>query len=72
MVRGPDPTTDYIVVTRADPYVVVSDSVLEEAAPRWMSVGDGIVTIHGRDGDVSYGLSHHDPYRRLWLGTRSG
>lgn len=67
---GLSPQDDYIVVERADRHVLVSDAVLAECDERFAHFGDGIFTIHARDGDVSYGLSHYNPLTRTWLGTR--
>ena len=61
----------YVRIVRADPRIYVSDHVLELLDERFGHFGDGILTIHGIDGDVSYGLSHYDLYRRQFLGTRS-
>jgi hypothetical protein len=61
-----------IVIERAPAYIYVSEDFLEHLDPRFAHYGDGILTIHGRDGDVSYGLSHYDPFRRQYLGTRCG
>ena len=33
--------------------------------------GDGIVTFHCINGDVSYGLREHDDLTETWLGVRS-
>lgn len=60
------------MIERADQYVLVSEAVLANADERFMHVGDGILIIHGRDGDVSYGLSHYDEPRMQYLGTRCG
>jgi hypothetical protein len=59
-----------LVIERADPQIYVSEVFLEQLDPRFAHYGDGILTIHGHDGDVSYGLSHRDPFRRQYLGTR--
>jgi hypothetical protein len=60
----------HVVVDRADPHIYVSERFLERLDVRLAEYGDGILTIHGRDGDVSYGLSHYDDALRQWLGTR--
>jgi hypothetical protein len=58
-------------VTQADPVVEIVDQVLEHADPDFVSVGDGIVTFHFANADVSYGLREHDDLRETWLGVRS-
>lgn len=58
-------------VVQADPLIEVADQVLEHADPRLLSVGDGIMTIHARNGEVSYGLREYDDLRETWLGVRS-
>jgi hypothetical protein len=59
------------VCTQADPLVEIADQVLEHGAPEFVHVGDGIVTFHCSNGDVSYGLREHDDLRETWLGVRS-
>jgi hypothetical protein len=50
--------------------ILVADRFLAEVRPPYADYGDGILTIHARNGDVSYGLHHHDPFRCQWQGTR--
>ena len=69
-VFGPTPDQDYIVIEQAPAHTLVAEEFLANLDPRFAHFGDGILTLHGRDGDVSYGLSHYDPYRRVWHGTR--
>lgn len=63
--------TTWIEWVQADPLVEISDRVLEGADRRFVSVGDGIVTFHCRNGDISYGLRDHDEFKETWLGVRS-
>jgi hypothetical protein len=58
-------------VTQADPVIEIADQILERADPDFVSVGDGIVTFHFANADVSYGLREHDDLRETWLGVRS-
>jgi hypothetical protein len=51
--------------------IVVAERFLSYCMPPYASYGDGILTVHARNGDVSYGLHHYDPLRRQWRGTRS-
>jgi hypothetical protein len=60
-----------VVIERADPYILVSDSFLADLDERFAHYGDGILTLHGRDGDVSYGLFGYDPFRQQHMGKRS-
>jgi hypothetical protein len=68
--------TDYdprrITCIQADPIIEIADRILEQADPLFVSAGDGIVTFHCSNGDVSYGLREHDDLRECWLGVRSG
>lgn len=57
---------------QADPVIEISDLILKQSNPEFLSVGDGIVTFHCANGDVSYGLVEHDDYRQTWLGVRPG
>lgn len=57
---------------QADPVVEIHDSILENGDPRFLSVGDGIVTFHCDNGDVTYGLVEHDETRETWLGIAPG
>jgi hypothetical protein len=61
-------------VLQADPYIVISDTLLEQAqGPNaHVEVGDGIVTFHTRHGDLSYGLLEHDELRECWLAVQAG
>ena len=70
-VFGLTPDQDYIVIDQAPSHTLVAEEFLANLDPRFGHFGDGILTLHGRDGDVSYGLSQYDPYRRQFLGTRS-
>jgi hypothetical protein len=58
-------------IVRADPVIVVSEHVLANLDPGLAHFGDGILTLHGVDGDVSYGLTRRNPYLMQWLGVRS-
>jgi hypothetical protein len=68
--QGPDGRT--VEILDAPDEILVAEAFLEELDPQLASYGDGILTIHARSGDVSYGLHHHDPFRREWRGTRAG
>ena len=70
-VFGLTPDQDCIVIDQAPSHTLVAEEFLANLDPRFGHFGDGILTLHGRDGDVSYGLSQYDPYRRQFLGTRS-
>ena len=70
-VFGMSPDEDHIVIEQADRYIRVADEFLADLDPRFAHFGDGILTVHGVLGDISYGLSSHDPYLRQWLGTRA-
>jgi hypothetical protein len=56
---------------QADPLIEIADQILEHGDPEFLSVGDGIVTFHCSNADVSYGLREHDDLRETWLGVRS-
>jgi hypothetical protein len=58
-------------VLQADPYIEVTDQLLDSLDGERASYGDGILTIHAARGDVSYGLRDHDDIRETWLGVRS-
>jgi hypothetical protein len=60
-----------ITMLQADPVIEIADQILERADPEFLSVGDGVVTFHCSNGDVSYGLCEHDDLRETWLGVRS-
>lgn len=62
---------DAVTWTQADPVVEIADQILENGDPQFMSVGDGIVTFHCANGDVSYGLREHDDVFETWIGVRS-
>ena len=61
-----------VTIVQADPVIEIADRVLAGSHPWELSVGDGIVTVHARNGDVSYGLRKYDARRHTWLGVRSG
>lgn len=61
-----------VTIVQADPVIEIADRVLAGMHPWELTVGDGIVTVHARNGDVSYGLCKYDELRRTWLGVRSG
>lgn len=61
-----------ITCIQADPVIEIADQILVGADPSFVEVGDGIVTFHCRNGDVSYGLREHDDILETWLGVRSG
>ena len=61
-----------VSVLQADPVVEIADQILEMADPSFVTVGDGIVTFHCANGDLSYGLRDHDDLRQVWVGVRSG
>jgi hypothetical protein len=62
----------WIYCLQADPVIEIADMLLEQADPHFASVGDGIVTFHCQNGDVSYGLRDHDDIREVWIGVRAG
>ena len=68
---NPDTLVRTIKIIQADPVVEVADQVLEYGDPTFLSLGDGIVTFHGTNGDVSYGLTCHDDLHERWIGIRS-
>jgi len=70
-VFGLTPDQDCIVIEQAPMHTFVADEFLANLDPRFGHFGDGILTLHGRDGDVSYGLSRYDVCLRVWHGTRS-
>jgi len=71
MAMTPDGQT--VDILDAPQEIIVADRFLAEHVDgRYASYGDGILTIHASNGDVSYGLHHYDPYRREWRGTRAG
>lgn len=57
---------------QADACVEIADSILEHGDPEFLSVGDGIVTFHCGNGDVTYALTRHDDLRETWIGIRAG
>jgi hypothetical protein len=61
-----------ISLVQSDPVIEIADQILEFADPSFVSIGDGIVTFHCTNGDVTYGLREHDDLRETWLGVRSG
>jgi hypothetical protein len=61
-----------VTCVQADPLVEIADQILEHASREFVSVGDGIVTFHCTNGDLTYGLREHDDLRETWLGVRSG
>jgi hypothetical protein len=62
----------HIEWTQADPLVEIADQILEQQLdPQFVSVGDGIITFHCSNGDLSYGLREYDDLRETWLGVRS-
>lgn len=61
----------WIFSIQADPVIEIADQLLEQADPHFASVGDGVVTFHCENGDVSYGLQEHDDLRETWIGIRS-
>jgi hypothetical protein len=71
LVINPDTLVRSVRIVQADPFVEIADQVLEQGDPEFLSVGDGIVTFHGSNGDVTYGLRDHDDLRECWIGVRS-
>ena len=65
-------TDGLVTLLQADACVEIADQILERADPSFVSVGDGIVTFHCANGDVSYGLRDHDDIRETWIGIRAG
>jgi hypothetical protein len=61
-----------ITCLQADPVIEIADQILERADPTFLSVGDGSVTFHCSNGDISYGLRDHDDIRETWIGIRPG
>lgn len=61
-----------VTCLQADPVVEIADLILEQASRDFVSVGDGIVTFHCDNGDVSYGLTEHDDIRETWIAIRAG
>lgn len=61
-----------VTCLQADPVVEIADQILEQASRDFVSVGDGIVTFHCDNGDVTYGLTSHDDLREAWIGIRAG
>lgn len=61
-----------VTCVQADPVVEIADQILEQADRSFVSVGDGIVTFHCDNGEVSYGLIEHDDIRETWIGIRAG
>lgn len=61
-----------VTCVQADPVVEIADQILEQADRSFVSVGDGIVTFHCDNGEVSYGLRDHDDIRETWIGIRAG
>jgi hypothetical protein len=68
---NPEDTRRSITMLQADPVIEIADQILERADPEFLSLGDGIVTFHCSNGDMSYGLREHDDLRETWLGVRS-
>ena len=62
---------ELVLWLQADRYVEISDHLIEQADDRYLSAGDGIVTFHCANGDLSYGLLHHDDLRETWIAVRS-
>ena len=62
----------HVRILQADPVIEIADQILERADRSFVSVGDGIVTFHCENGDVSYGLRDHDDLREVWIGIRAG
>lgn len=58
-------------IIQADPLIEVADQLLENLDGERVSYGDGILTIHHRLGEISYGLRDYDDIREVWLGVRS-
>jgi hypothetical protein len=67
-----DVTNDLVTCIQADPLIEIADMILEHASRDFVSLGDGIVTFHCTNGDLTYGLTEHDDLRECWLGVRSG
>jgi hypothetical protein len=61
-----------VTCVQADAVVEIADQILEQASRDFVSVGDGIVTFHCDNGEVSYGLRDHDDLRECWVGVRAG
>jgi len=67
------PSGETVEIQEAPPEILVADEFLVEIEHHpSFSYGDGILTVHASNGDITYGLHHHDPYRRIWHATRSG
>jgi hypothetical protein len=62
-----------IEILDAPEEILVADAFLAdmESHPAY-SYGDGILTVHACNGDLSYGLHDYDSARRVWHGTRAG
>jgi hypothetical protein len=60
-----------IEILDAPEEILVADEFLEAARDEYISHGDGIMTIHASNGDVSYGLHSYDLQTMCWKGTRS-
>ena len=58
-----------IHILEAPEEILVADRFLAEHGDCY-SYGDGILTVHATNGDVSYGLHHYDPVRQVWQGPR--
>ena len=67
-----NPEDGSFCILQADPYIEISDQVLDNADGEKVSQGDGIVTFHTRHGDLSYGLLEHDDLHEHWLAVHAG
>jgi hypothetical protein len=56
---------------QADTRIEITDAVLAQGDPDFVRVGDGVVTFHCANADVSYGLTAYDDLRETWIGIRS-
>ena len=63
-----------IEILEAPDHILVADLFIEEielGRHPCYSYGDGILTVHATNGDLSYGLHHYDNLRRIWHATRA-
>jgi hypothetical protein len=67
-------TTDgrSVLIVCAPENIYVDQRFLDHAPTHWLAVGDGIMTLRGVNGTVSYGLHDYEPKTRSWRGTRGG
>lgn len=68
--------TEYpeIYVLSAPPRIRLADELVqawERGEQPHVSYGDGIVTFHAKNGDVTYGLLEHNDVGRYWVAVRA-